>query len=358
MKIIHLISGALGQGGAERFVFDLASAQAERGHDVTICCFRNYNPSTVFVSEKVKVRSLGKKKGFSPFFSFKITDYLKHEQPDVVNCHLPAVFLYLIFSLLFCKKIKFFYTIHSNPTQEEPRKWVRKMRRFFMNRCRLTFVAISNEIKERFEKLYDVYGVPLVYNGRKKLKSTPLFAKVEKEVCALKSNAATKVFVAVGRLTSEKNHSLMIKAFAEMQQENIVLLIIGSGDVHQFDVIKPANVHFLGAKDNVCDYLFCADAFCMSSVYEGLPISILEAMSVGLPILSTNVGGIPDVVKDGENGLLSPTLEVEDYVQMLKRYLSLSEEERKRMSENNTVAFSQKYDIEKTADEYLKLYNK
>lgn len=357
MKIIHLISGYFGQGGAERLVADLADAQGQLDNEVTICTFRDLNDKSLSIPQGIRHHSLGKKKGLSLTLAFSLKAYLKSEKPDVVNCHLPAIFPYLIPSLLECKNIRFFYTIHSNPIQEEPRAYIRALRKFFINIGRLEFIAISETIKRCFEDLYGVSKIKMIYNGRWKIDKSSNFESVRKEVDTLKKDNDTKVFIAVGRLTVEKNHTLMIEAFSKLSSENIILMILGQGDKSQFDRIISDNVFLLGSKNNVHDYLYCADAFCMSSTYEGFPISIIEAMSIGLPILSTKVGGIPDVVIDGKNGLLCDTLEPKDYVQMIQKYLSLQEDSLKEMSKNNRRAFMEKYDIAITAEHYISAYN-
>jgi len=358
MKIIHLISGCFGQGGAERLVADLAEAQIKLGHDVIICTYRDLNKNSLLIPSGVKHHSFGKKKGLSPNLVFAIKSYLKTEKPDIVNCHLPAVFLYLIPSLLFCKNIKFFYTIHNDPIQEESRPFVRALRKHFINNGRLQFIAISETIKSSFEVLYGVSGIEMIYNGRRKIDKSPAFENVNKEVDLYKRDKDTKVFVAVGRLTSVKNHKLMIESFAKHRLDNIVLLILGQGDQTQFNNVFSNNVHLLGPKDNVYDYLYCADAFCMSSTYEGFPISIIEAMSIGLPIISTKVGGIPDIIKEEENGFLSSSLEVDDYVNVITKYLSTSDSDLSRISELNKKEFTEKYDINCTAKHYLALYRR
>lgn len=361
MKIVHLISGYLGQGGAERLVIDLSEEMAKMGHDVTICCFRKPDPDVVSKIDKaVKIHSFGKTKGFDLLLSFKIANYIKKEHFDVVNCHLPAVFPYLIWSLLVCKNVKFFYTIHSNPKDEEPRKSVRRLRRKFIKNGRLTFVGISDMVGNDFVKLYGLdSAIPVIYNGRKPQLKTESFEVVKTEVEGYKKNEKTKVFLAVGRLTKEKNYKLMLGAFSKLKDENITLVVLGKdydGFLERFKDEIPSDVHFLGGKNNVSDYLLNADCFIMSSLYEGLPISIIEAMSAGLPIVSTSVGGIPDVVKDGVNGFLSPSLELSDFVRTIKSYLSASASDLERMSETNRKAYAEKYTIERTAEQYLAIY--
>lgn len=363
MKILQLISGNLGQGGAERFVMDLSEAQANLGHDVTICSFRQPGADVInSLPSNVKFYSFGKTAGATPLLPFRIARYIRNEKFDVVNCHLTAVFLYIVWSLLICRGTKFYYTIHSNPYEEEPRKWVRVIRRFFIERNRLTFVGISDEISKRFIELYGLtVDVPVIVNGRKQQKPSALFEQVQREVKSYCRDAQTKVFVAVGRLTREKNHELMLKAFSRID-ENVTLLVLGLDyngfvEAHKHEI--PDNVHFLGGKSNVYDYLLCADCFIMSSLYEGLPISILEACSAGLPVISTPVGGIPDIVKDGINGFLSDnSLSVDGYVEAINRYLGTDEESVELIRKSNKELFAAQFDITTTAKQYLSLYAK
>lgn len=363
MKILQLISGNLGQGGAERLVIDLSEAQADLGHDVTICSFRQ--PSADVISSlpsNVHFYTFGKTAGATPLLPFRIARYIRKEKFDVVNCHLTAVFLYVIWSLMVCRKASFYYTIHSNPYEEEPRMWVRIIRRFFIERNRLTFVGISTEISKRFIDLYGItVDVPVIVNGRKQQKPSALFEQVQQEVRSYRRNEQTKVFVAVGRLTREKNHELMLRAFSRIGA-NITLLVLGLDyngfvETHKHEI--PASVHFLGGKSNVYDYLLCADCFIMSSLYEGLPVSILEAYSAGLPVISTPVGGIPDVVKDGINGYLSDSsLSVDGFVETIERYLQSDEDTIELMRQNNENLFAAQFDITTTAKQYIALYAK
>lgn len=364
MKIVHIIS-CLGNGGAQRLMFDLAEAQSELNNEVVICSFRDAKENSSNESSgNVQFVSFSKQKGFDFSLSFSLYRFLKKEKPDVVNCHLPSVFLYVILSILLLRKIKFFYTIHNDPIQEEPRSVIRKMRRFFIKRNRLVPIAISDKIEKDFEILYSLSGVETVFNGRKKLTKTADFEKVYQEIQSYKKNSETLVFVSVGRISKVKNHQLLVKVFSELekQNKNVILVVIGddyeSGILQDCLKIKSDNTFFLGLKQNVPDYLFCSDVFCMSSEYEGLPIAILEALSIGLPVISTNVGGIADVIKDGKNGFLINSLEQSDYLFTVEKYLQLNKDEIQTIVDTNKQLFKDKYDIEKTAKEYVAIYEK
>lgn len=356
MKIIHLISGNLGQGGAERLVIDLAYAQQKLNNNVKIVCFRRVDEGRIDIPKSLHVHSFNKKIGFSFKLIFQVLSYLISEKPDVVNCHLTAVFPYVILPIIYLRKIKFFFTIHNEPLEEEPRKIVRSIRTLLCNRGLLHFITISNLIHKHFCELYKVKNVTRINNGRCEIHKSLLYHNVKVEIDKLKKNSSTIVLIAVARLSPQKNYPLMLGAMSHLSSENIILIILGRGDFHQFDNICPSNVFFLGGKNNVVDYLSCADAFCMSSSFEGFPISIIEAMSVGLPIISTNVGGISDVVIEGENGFLCDSQDVSDYVSTIKNFLSSSKDELNRISLKNKHDFKTLYSIEICAQSYIDLY--
>jgi len=359
MKILHIISGDFGQGGAERLVADLTKAQADLGYDVTICCFRKRAEKTFDIDDQVKFHSFNKEKGLSIFLPVKIASFIKKNGYDVVNCHLFAVFLYMIWSLLVCRKPKFFYTIHNNPLGEEKRGWVNKIRGYFFKKKRIIPIAISQQIKSGFENLYGIKDIPVILNGRCDLQKTQEFETAYKEIASYKKTDNTKVFIAVGRVMTQKNYPLLISAMNKLTNEDVILVIIGRMDDEAFSICNAINkgkTYLLGSKSNVQDYLFCADIFCMSSIYEGLPISMIEAMSVGLPIVSTNVGGIPDIIEDGVNGFLVNDLDTGTYFASLKKALTQAPSEYKTISERNKHDFKQKYDISGTAKSYINLY--
>ena len=109
-----------------------------------------------------------------------------------------------------------------------------------------------------------------------------------------------------------KNHEMLIRAFAKLvdKHDNVKLQLIGEGEL-KVQMEELANslmikdkVEFLGLKSNVYPYLNKADVFCLPSKYEGIPMSLIEAMGTGLPIIASNVGGIPDMLTDKKDALL------------------------------------------------------
>jgi len=120
--------------------------------------------------------------------------------------------------------------------------------------------------------------------------------------------------VHVGRFAPPKNHALLVEAFAQVRADTpLYLLLVGGGELQ--DAVREqvaalgleSRVRFLGVRADVADILRASDMFVLSSRVEGNPLSVMEAMAAGLPVVSTAVGGVPELVREGETGLLVPS---------------------------------------------------
>ena len=114
-------------------------------------------------------------------------------------------------------------------------------------------------------------------------------------------------------------------------------------------------VKFVGYVDNPFPLLAQSDIYICSSRFEGLPLSVIEAMALGIPSVATKVGGIPSIIQDGYTGLL---VEPEDSDAIANAVLTLIENPklRKKIGENGRSFVLKNFDIEKTAKEYEKIY--
>jgi glycosyltransferase involved in cell wall biosynthesis len=171
----------------------------------------------------------------------------------------------------------------------------------------------------------------------------------------------TKInFVSIGRIFEQKNYALLCAVMKSYS--NLQAIVIGDLDNLDHDYYRkiqnqcPTNVHFIGKKENIGDYLTQADAFVMTSLYEGLPISALEALSLGVPILTTPAGGMVDLVENGINGFVSQDFSDESFTQIIDKFLSLSAEEINIIKQNNIDKFNANYNISQCVENYIKTY--
>jgi glycosyltransferase involved in cell wall biosynthesis len=167
-------------------------------------------------------------------------------------------------------------------------------------------------------------------------------------------------FLLVGRLERQKRIDRFIEAIAIAQRSSpeVVGLIAGAGpdseSLSRLVTETGARVRFLGRRDDMPDVLAAADALCLVSDHEALPFVVLEAMATGRPVLATRVGGLPEVVADGETGLLfSPG----DQDRLVSSLLELTSDPRRRASMGLAGRAHQisRYSAERMTDDYAAL---
>jgi len=365
MKIIHLIP-TLNPGGAERIAVDICNELVKQHHDVTLLQLSGTKIDNIFyknqLSKEVNYLNLKgiEKKVFDLKLIFKIINLIKKSKPDVVHSHLNNVYIYLP-SLLF-KKTKFFHTIHNEAAKEcmtIKNISLKRFNRFFYKKNIINAITISEESQKSFDRFYGINNSFLVTNGCYPKIASKNSNTVKQEIAMYKKNNETKVFLTIGRFSKQKNQALLVSVFNRLleERENCTLLIIGDGfnseQGKQLQNMANQNIHFLHTKENVGDYLLHSDVFCLSSLWEGLPISLLEAMSTGCYSICTPVGGITKVIENETIGLTSNSCSEDDYYLAVKKYLKSNNIIDKKSIVNH---FNKMYNIETTVKKLITHY--
>lgn len=306
MKIIQVIP-VFRLAGAEIMCENLCVALKNAGE--TVIAVSLYSEQTAIterlVKNGVRIVFLEKKPGFDPAIFVKLVKLFREERPDVVHTHIYASKYALPAAVLAGVKRRV-HTVH-NMAQKEQGSTGRKINSFMYKHCSVTPVALSNEVRRSIQQVYDLpeKQIPAIYNGIDLSKCSP------KETYDIKD---CYTFLHVGRFMEVKNHETLIRAFAKIAaaHENVKLQLIGEGELRpqMEELVKSlkikSKVDFLGLQANVYPFLHDADTFCLPSKYEGIPMTLIEAMGTGLPIISCAVGGIPDMLTDEQNALLVP----------------------------------------------------
>lgn len=356
MKILQVIP-TLGQGGAEHFTIELTNELVKLGYEcdiVTLFDITKDNDLFRELNRKSHHYSLKKKKGFDIKCYIRLYQLIKEGGYDVVHAHIGAIPYTLLSAVLLRNKIRFYATIHSEARREAGKSFMRWSRFFLFKHGFCTPVTISEESKKSFDNYYKI-NAPMIYNG--------VSNYMGNGISSLRDNETQFLFIHPASCQPVKNQQLLIKAFAKFVEEypNSKMIWMGRNDsyITLYESLIPNMVNqfkYIGPVAHVRDYLAQADAMCLSSKMEGMPMTIIEAFSVGCPVLCTPVGGIVNMIKDGENGMLSHSLSVDDYYFMLKRFSCLPSEERTHMKLMASKSFI-RYSIENTALEYLKIYS-
>ena len=364
MKIIHIIP-SLNKGGAERCVVDLCNELAMiHSVEVILISLKDNLAGKSFISEinsRVRYISLAKKGGFELKVLLNVTSILKKEKPDIVNTHINAIEYININLLLNSPSSKVFHTIHSKAQQECPYEVLRRMRKVYFRNDKVTPITISQDGKSTYQQYYGLNNDRLIPNGRPYLKTTSELAELQK---LFPSSPHEYLFVNVGRVVDVKNQAMLVRSvqmFNNLHHEKKCRLLI-VGDLRDQEIVNDLKrtingdpyINLTGDKNNIADYLSIADAYCLSSHYEGMPISLIEAFSMGCIPICTSVGGIPEMITDGVNGFLSKSTTEQGFLDAINNFHT--SDKRHEIRENGQKTFVDKYHIGITARRYYDLY--
>lgn len=355
-KSVHIIQ-SLFTGGAETLLCDLAEYCST---DFEVYVVTLYGENDELMVEKLKSAGvslifLDKKVGFHIKSLKNLFIILRKIKPDIIHTHLEAAVYALPYYLFYRKNVRI-HTIHSRPEYEFTKYHIMAMKLAyrFLN---VIPVAISGSIRDEAAKLYslDKNGIPVIYNG----------VHTEKfKVLREKKEDFTEVrLINVASFSKIKNQALLLDALKLLRERtNARLTFVGDGETRD-NTEKLAReygfsedtVSFLGLRRDIPDLLAKSDIFVLCSHYEGVPLSILEAYASGLPVVSTNVGGVPDILTNRENGLLVPPGSAEALADAVSEimnpalYNKISEENLKKALE---------FDISRIAEQYITLYER
>ncbi len=364
MKILYFLT-SINTGGAEKFCVDLCNTQGFLSDtEIYLCVLDSLGsdqPLIEQISDNVKLISLNKKGGYSLKIISKIHKLLKELRPDFIHINGRAL-IYASLPILLTR-IPSIYTVHTL-AHKEYNKYFRGYIKLLFTRFPKLFspVAISHTVLSTIKETYGKQYNEVIYNGSSVLKTTPLLDSVKTYIESFKKNKETLVFCYIGRIAPEKNTLLLIETFNYLldKNENIVLCVIGYDTTSKQDYFPkckeqnkhPDKIKFLGRKENIADYLYYADANCMTSSYEGLGITALEAFSMGVPVLSTPSGGPSDIIISGINGYVSKHITVNSYLSIVEDFI------KKPLIDKDVIKkiYKENYTMSICAKKYLNLY--
>jgi glycosyltransferase involved in cell wall biosynthesis len=313
IKVVHVIPD-LGVGGAERMLSNLAVGLDPAEHDVRVISLYAPCGSSVEMGLRdagIETVFLDKRRGFDRTMFSKVARACRALEADVIHTHRAAL-QYLFPIVRPRRRPVVVHTVHTLAHVEVPRA-ARPVHRLAFWRGALP-VTIGDAMSASFQQVYGRAPSDVIPNGV----STSAFASpsISRNVWRRREGLRNEdiVFASVARLSAPKDPLTLVRAFAVVADaDNRVRLLVAGGGPLRSDVEGLAaalgvsgKVRILGARTDVADVLGASDAFILSSTWEGSPLSIMEAMAAGLPVICTAVGGVPEVVDAPRTGLLVP----------------------------------------------------
>lgn len=369
-KRLAFLTSAMPRAGVGILLADLAVRLQKRGWDVRILSMLPADAYPDFIPEIEKLErqgtpfeDLGMSHGIAdPRAILKTASVIRRWKSTILHSHtVHANFLARAARPLMPRSIVTISTAHS---VWEGRRWREVAYRLTDPFCDIT----TNVCQAAVDRFVEVGAVPahrirMIPNGvdSQKFKPDPEIRAQMREELNLESQFA---WIAVGNIVKPKDYANMVRAFAQIHDHptHPTLLIVGDGILREgtealaesLNVAK--QIRFLGLCRDVPKLLCAADAYVMSSAFEGMPLVLLEASSVGLPIVATNVGGNREVVVEGKSGFLMEPHDSYALAREMQRMMELPPETRQAMGETARQFVHSKYDIEHIVDLWEALY--
>jgi len=366
-KIIFLTTD-LAYGGAETQVVQLAIRLKERGWKVLVV---SLIPPQAYVEELEKVGipvfSLGiHQKMPDPRPVLRLFKLARGWRPHIVHSHMVHANILARIVRPLVRVPLLVCTAHS--IDERGRRGSGRLR-VFLYRLTVPFCDLTTQVSQAgYERYVRIGAVPkhkirYIPNGV----DTRVFCpdpiardRFRKELGLTKDF----VWLAVGRFEPPKDYPTLIKGFFEVAKINpgVKLLIVGDGPLRPFiekltqDMSLNEKIRFLGTRRDINQLMNAADAYVMSSEWEGMPMVLLEASACGLPIVATNVGGNGEIVLDGQTGFLVPPKSPKALAQAMLRMMDIPEEVREKMGKQAREHIEKNFNLDHIVDYWEALY--
>lgn len=352
MKIVHL-TDSMEVGGAEKLISLLCRWQRQQGHDASVQCLYSMGRlGEELRSDKFEV-VLHRSSGFDGVAGSIYRD-LKRRQPDVVHCHNATAAILGAIPARLAGAHAVIATRHGNVSPPH---------------------ALRREIKFAFASRWCDWIVAVCEQARQNLMAAPFPARrrivrIYNATVAPQTGTAPPLsksgftLLHVARLSAAKDQETLLKAFAIAKTSipDMRLWIVGDGSLRaRLECVALAigirdSVTFFGEQADVSPFLMAADLFVLSSVTEGVPVSLLEALAAGLPAVVTDVGGMSEVARLSDATITASASNPAALAAAIEK-MSAMRDQLPRLSQIARQCYAEHFTLDRMASEYMALYN-
>jgi glycosyltransferase involved in cell wall biosynthesis len=367
-----MVTPELDFGGVETAVRDRAVALRELGYQVEMACFhKRERMSEALQNEGFQVYSLNSSVRIPNFGLIqKLIKLFQQVKPDIVHAACIEANFHCLAAARFSgtdsRVIAEEVGILTNGAGESIRSWKARKIGATIWRAADRILAISEAVKRDIIKLEGA--------NESKITVIPYYIDFSRFQFAphVEKPKLKKEFIigSVGRLSPEKGQRVLLQALKIVLQknENVRLWLIGDGvDREKLKAMADElgiseKVKFWGMRGDIPELLAQMDLSVQASLFEGLGIAIQEAMAIGVPVIASNIGGIPELIEQGKTGVMFPVGDVRALAEEIIRMINLDEFERNRIvlqaRESAESRFSKAIVVNQLSDLYLKTFEK
>ncbi|GAB3510632.1 glycosyltransferase family protein [Emticicia fontis] len=351
-------------GGGETHVLDLVSTLNKDKYESIVLSFTEGPMVDKMKAMGVKTHVIYTEKPFDRSVWGKVKDILEEEKIEIVHAHGTRANSNT-FSAAKKLGIPLLYTVHGWSFHNDQNFLVKSVRTFgekFLVKNATKTICVSNSNYEDGAKRFNMKNATVITNGINldKFNLTQSFKDIRKEF-DIKEDEVLVGFIA--RMTSQKDPFTLLKAIAKIPADSkLKFLIIGDGDSKEA-VLKMADelginsrVIFEKFRQDIPDVLHGIDIFCLPSLWEGLPIALLEAMAMAKAVVATAIDGTKEVIVHQKNGLLVPVMNPDELANALIR-LAHDKALRDKLSKEARLTVEKDYNILRMTREVEKIYD-
>jgi len=362
MRILQLISSA-GYYGAENVLVCLAESLRSAGHENVIGVFHNQHKPNTQVADRAQALSLPTliipcRSRVDRGAVAAIREYVKNHDIDLIHTHGYKGNIYGILAAR-AARVPIIATCHNWPASTLPLRLYSFLDRIVLRKAN-HIVAVSENVRERLRR----FAIPsrkitVIQNGV----DTARFASARPVLRHELNLDGRTVIGVVGRLSSEKGHKFLLRAAPRLIEEfpTVALVFIGSGPEQPAleSLTRELNlqdrVFFAGFRRDMLQVYASIDILVLPSLEEGLPLTVLEAMAAGLPILASRVGDIGKIIVSGVSGLLIEPGSTDGLYGALVQLLR-DPALRDTLRANARATVNSSFSVQRMAAQYLELY--
>jgi len=367
IKILHVVRPAA--GGMKNHLINLVRYTDKKRFDVTVACPPNTALWDELVALGIQTLPISLVGELSPTRDYaavrSLVKYLHQSGTTILHAHSSKGALVGRLAAIMARTPVVIFTAHNSIFYEEWPEWKKKLFarvERFLARFTDKIITVSDALKQ---ELMEREGLPVkqlttIYNG---IEVDRFNAKVDVKAVRRNLNIPElgPVVGTIARLAPQKGVSYFLKAASLLKEYQVNFLVVGDGPLEETlkqeaaELGLQGRVIFAGRRENIAEILSVLDIFVLPSITEGLPLTILEAMAAGKPVVATRVGGVPEAIVEGKTGLVVAPKDPEALAVALAGLIG-ERDRLMRMGTNGQKHVREKFTVSMMVEKTMELY--